>query len=137
MNKTTLNPKTTLLLGAGLDVLHFESREWLETINFWQDEIKFFDNLLKKKVAAGGTKQQYAEMLNNLDKIHQAFFETFEDEIIAHEKMLSKLQKGEKGISDGAYREKHRQLRDRMQTFKSNFHQFKKIVFNFAKGIDL
>ncbi len=49
MKITISNPKVQFLLGAGLDVLHFESGEWLETIAFWKDEVKFFDNLLKKK----------------------------------------------------------------------------------------
>ena len=52
MNTKTLNPKTEYLLGAGLDVLHFESREWLDTIDFWKDEIRFFNDLLKHKEAS-------------------------------------------------------------------------------------
>lgn len=135
MNKTISNPKETLLLGAGLDILHFESREWVETINFWKDEIKFFDNLLKKKVATDESKKEFVEMLSNLDKIHQDLFNDFEEDIMAHEKMLSRLQQGEKGLSDGEYREKHRRLLGRMETFKSNFRQFKKVVFNLAKNI--
>lgn len=135
MNKTISNPKRTLLLGAGLDVLHFESREWIETINFWKDEIKFFDNLLNKKVYINKSNQEYAEMLKSLDKIHQDLFNDFEDSIIAHEKMLSRIHKGEKGLSDGEYREKHRRLLGRMETFKTDFHQFKKIVFSFAKNL--
>lgn len=47
MHTTIANPKTNYLLGASLDVLHQESKEWLETIEFWLDEMKFFDKLLK------------------------------------------------------------------------------------------
>ena len=50
MNTTTLNPKKELLLGAGLDVLHQESHEWLDTIDFWKDETRFFANLLQKRL---------------------------------------------------------------------------------------
>ena len=68
MKTATSNTKAALLLlGASLDVLHQESREWLETIAFWQDETKFFANLLnkdKKKTS------EYTEMLKNLDQIH-------------------------------------------------------------------
>ena len=69
MNTTTLNPKRELLLGAGLDVLHQESQEWLDTIDFWKDETRFFANLLQKKVTKDGTKSDYGKMLINLDKI--------------------------------------------------------------------
>jgi len=135
MNTAISNPKTTLLLGAGLDVLHFESREWIDTLDFWKDEVRFFENLLKKKVSTDESKQDYTEMLKNLDKIHKDLFNDFEDDIMAHERVLSRLEKGEKGLSDGEYREKHRRLLGRMETFKTDFHQFKKIVFDYTKTI--
>ena len=47
MTTLTLNPKAQFLLGAALDVLHFESREWLNNIAFWKYEVQFFDHLLK------------------------------------------------------------------------------------------
>ena len=135
MNKTISNPKETLLLGAGLDILHFESREWVETINFWKDEIKFFDHLLKKKGSSDESKKEYTEMLTNLDRIHHNLLNDFEDDIRAHEKLLSRLQQGAKGLSDGEYREKHQRLLKKMESFERDFKQFKKVVFNFAKNI--
>ncbi|MCK5441193.1 MAG: hypothetical protein KAJ23_04820, partial [Maribacter sp.] len=72
MNTTTSNPKAELLLGAGLDVLHQESREWQETIAFWKDETKFFANLLRKKETSAS---DYGKMLRNLDKIHENLFD--------------------------------------------------------------
>lgn len=57
MNTTISNPKEKLLLGAGLDVLHFESREWMDTIDFWKDEVRFFEDLLKKKESIDESKQ--------------------------------------------------------------------------------
>jgi hypothetical protein len=135
MNIAISNPKTTLLLGAGLNVLHFESREWIDTLDFWKDEVRFFDDLLKKKVSKDVSKLEFAEMLKNLDKIHKDMFDDFEDDIMAHERMLSRLVKGKKGLSDEQYRDKHHHLLGRMETFKSNFHQFKKIVFEYIKNI--
>ena len=129
---TTSNPKTTLLLGAGLDVLHQESREWLETIAFWKDETKFFADLLHKK---DGKESQFAKMLSNLDKVHENLFDYLADDIIDHEKLLSHLVKGEKGLSDGIYREKHRKLGERMEIFTSDFKEFKKMVFGYAKKL--
>ena len=64
MITTKSNPKTELLLGASLDVLHQESREWIDTIAFWKDEIKFFSNILDKREATlqsgGGTTDHAA-----------------------------------------------------------------------------
>jgi hypothetical protein len=135
MSATISNPKEKLLLGAGLDVLHFESREWLDTINFWEDEVRFFDILLKEKVSTDESKQQYAKMLKDLDKIHADLFEYLEGTIIEHEKLLSRIEKGERGLSDADYRDKHRHIMAEMNIFKNSFKTFKKIVFEYVKSM--
>jgi len=135
MNSKIANPKTALLLGAGLNVLHFESREWQDTIAFWKDEVRFFDDLLKKKEASEKKNPAYEKMLKNLDKIHTDLFEDLEDRIIEHEKLLSRIQQKEKGISDNDYREKHRHIFSRMDTFTNDFKTFKSIVFEYAKRL--
>lgn len=126
------NPKTKLILGAGLDVLHQESREWLETIAFWKDETKFFANLLHRKEA---NTSAYGQMLVNLDKIHNDLFDYLAIEITEHEQLLSRLIKGEKGLSDWDYREKHGSLNESMNLFKDDFRELKKMVFGYAKKL--
>ncbi|MFT5754643.1 MAG: hypothetical protein ACI924_001881 [Flavobacterium sp.] len=135
MDTQKLNPKIQYLLGAGLDILHFESREWLETIAFWKDEVRFFDNLLKKKEASEKNNSDYEKMLINIDKIHRDLFEDLEDSIIEHEQLLSRIEMAEKGLNDNDYREKHRHLFSRMNTFKNDFKTFKRIVFDYVKGL--
>jgi len=135
MNTTITNPKTELLLGAGLDVLHFESKEWLSDIAFFKDETRFFTDLLKKKKTKDIAQSAYSKILENLDSVHAELFDYLADDILAHEKLLSRLEKGEKGLADGDYRDKHRQLKKRMETFTSNFREFKKMVFGYAKKL--
>lgn len=135
MKTKTSNPKAKLLLGAGLDVLHFESQEWLDTIYFWKDEVRFFENLLKRQKSLSDSEQNYADMLKSLDKIHADLFEAIEDDILEHEKLLSRLVIGEQGLADADYREKHRILTARMDTFSSDFRSFKKVVFEFVKNL--
>lgn len=132
MKTKTSNPKTELVLGAGLNVLHQESREWQDTVGFWKDETRFFADLLNKKE----TKEtEHGKMLKNLDTIHEKLFDYLADDIIAHEKLLARLEKGEKGISDANYREQHRKLNERMQNFTKDFKEFKKIVFEHVKKL--
>ncbi|ARV14793.1 hypothetical protein [Polaribacter sp. SA4-12] len=135
MNTEVLNPKSALLLEAGLNVLHFESQEWLGTIDFWKDEIKFFDILLKKKEPQEDHQKDFRKILEDLEGIHVNLFKYMENDIIAHEKILSRLQKNEKGVSDSIYRENHRKLMVRMDSFKNEFLKFKKIVFKFVKNL--
>lgn len=135
MNTTKSNPKTEYLLGAGLEILHQESQEWLDTIEFWKDETRFFANLLQKKETKEGFKSDYGKMLNNLDRIHADLFDYLTDDIVAHEKLLARLHKGEKGLADGDYRSQHRKLNDRMHVFTNDFKEFKKMVFGYAKKL--
>ena len=132
MNTSTSNPKTELLLGAALNVLHQESREWLDTIAFWKDETRFFANLLDKKQTK---ESEYGKMLKNLDRVHENLFDYLADDVIAHEKLLARLVKGEKGLADADYRDRHRKLNKRMEVFTTEFKEFKKMVFGYAKKL--
>lgn len=135
MKTKKLNPKTKLLLGAGLDVLHFESQEWLEAIAFWKDEVRFFEDLLKKKETKNKDQQDYSRMLKALDKIHKDLFDDMEDTIMKHERLLSKIEDGVQGLSDAVYRDEHLKIKERMDTFTKDFRAFKNIVFDFAKNL--
>tara|TARA_R110002012_G_scaffold160895_1_gene322877 strand:- start:31054 stop:31461 length:408 start_codon:yes stop_codon:yes gene_type:complete len=135
MDTITSNPKEKLLLGAGLDILHFESKEWLESIAFWKDEVRFFEDLLKKRESSADSKKDYSKLLKNLDTIHTDFLKDLENDIKEHEKLLSRLEKGESGLSDYVYRDKHQQLTIRINTFTTNFKTFKKIIFDYANTL--
>ena len=135
MNTVTSNPKTEFLLGAGLDLLHFESREWLDTIDFWKDEIRFFNDLLKQKEASEKNNSEYESMLKNLDKVHADVFNDLRESVVKHEQLLSNIELSKKGLSDNDYRDKHTQLLSRINTFTKDFKTFKKVVFDYSKGL--
>lgn len=119
------------LIGIGLDQLHKESREWIETVEFWKDEIHFFDTILQKKVAH--KEPDFKGLLENMGKVHEHLFTYLIDEIYAHERLLSRLQKGEKGLADMDYRNKHSELKGKMDLFTKDFMEFKRMVFGYAK----
>jgi hypothetical protein len=135
MNKTKTSPKTEFLLGAGLNILHQESREWLETVAFWKDETKFFDTLLNNKGKSGQHMSEYGKMLQYLDTIHGSLYDYLVKDIMEHDQLLSRLIKGEKGLSDGDYRERHLELGEKIAIFENDFREFKKMVFGYAKKL--
>lgn len=135
MNTTTPNLKAELGLRAGLDVLHFESKEWLSNIAFYKDETKFFADLLEKRKTKDAGQLVFTKILKNLDTVHAELFDYLEDDIMANERLLSRLEKGEKGLVDADYSGKHYLLKIRMETFTSNFREFKKMVFGYVKKL--
>ena len=124
------NPKTEPLLGASLEMLHRESRDWKDTIAFWKDETQFFASLLAKKQAGNS---EYGNVLRNMDKVHETLFEYLSEDIAEHEKKLAELMEGEKRLSDNEFRENHWKLRNRMEVFTKDFNDFKRMVFGYAK----
>lgn len=133
MSTKKLAASTDYLLPRSLEGLHYESRSWLETIAFWKDETRFFGEMLKKQNQKVPEGADYSEMLRNLDRLHEMLYEYLSDEILEHERLLSDIEKGAEGIADNAYREQHRQLRDKMEVFTQDFRKFKMMVFSYAK----
>ena len=133
MRNESLNPKSSYLLEAALHVLHFESQEWIDTIAFWKDEIKFFDNLLKEKQSKEERSIELKKIFDDLESIHKQLFHYIEMDIIAHEKLLSEILKGKKGMGDAEYRDKHRRLQFLMEAFANEFKTFKLTIFSAVK----
>ena len=75
METKTTNPKAELLLGAGLDVLHFESEEWLSNIAFYKYETTFFADLLEKNKPKDDAQKSFGKILKDLELPFDAFKE--------------------------------------------------------------
>ena len=131
----TTNLKNTFLLGASLNILHQESKEWMDAIEFWKDETKFFDSLLHKKKPEDEDKELHAQLIVSLKNVSLDLLEELEDDVKEHEKLLARLMKESKGISDWEYRESHRKLKKRFDKINEDFNSFKKLIFPYVKSL--
>ncbi len=132
MDELTKNRTSGPLLGIGLDQLHRESQEWIDSVEFWKDELHFLDVILRKKII-DSTDQIFTELLGNMGKVHYHLFTYLIKDIYSHEKLLARLVKGEKGLADADYRNAHKELKGKMDLFAKDFKEFKKMVFGYAK----
>lgn len=126
------NPKKELLLSAGFNVLHQESKEWLETIAFWKYEINFFTELLNKKANKAA---DFSQLLKTLDKIHLELMDYLEKDIVGHEKYLAGLESLNEAFSEATYREQHKKLSESMALFTEDIKEFKMMVFGYVKNL--
>jgi len=129
------NPKSSYLLEAGLDVLHFESRKWLSEIEFLKSELRFFLKLLRSRVFELYKEKQRQHILENMDKLATTVVEELELEIQAHEKKLASLLLG-KNSDDASYRTAHNQLRQRMEQLDNDVRTLKMLVFDFTEHLN-
>ena len=135
MNTSIANPKTNFLLGAGLNDLHQESMAWLETTRFWEDEMKFINKLLQRSEPLGEDLKARKEMMENLESLHDDFLNQLKEDVIEQEKLLTRLEKREKGLADWDYRELHGRLQKRMDIMRRDFRVFKKVLFGYVKSL--
>ena len=132
MDDFTKNRTSGSLIGIGLDQLHRESKEWINSVEFWKDELHFLDSILRKKIN-DNRDQMFMDLLVNMGKVHDHLFTYLIKDIYDHEKLLSRLIKGEKGQADVDYRNGHKELKGKMDLFAKDFKEFKKMVFGYAK----
>jgi hypothetical protein len=129
--KTLTSPKSTFLLDAPLEVLHSESLEWLEEVEFWKDESAFFYALL-----IGQTKEHspIIETKNSKDIERHLIYvsaeklDDFKMEVERHEKFLVGLL-GSSRMDEQLYRIKHHNISEKIQNFEKEFKEMKSKVF--------
>ena len=133
MTLKKLTARSDYLLPQSLEGLHVQSQEWLDSVAFWKDETRFFGNLLKGRSEVAADRTGYSALLQNLDKLHELLYDYLEDEIQSHERLLSRIQKGESGLADSDYRDQHRKLAEKVRVFGADFREFKRMVFGYAR----
>lgn len=131
----TTNLKNAFLLGASLEILHEESKEWLDTIEFWKDETKFFEDLLHKKQPSDTDKALHAQLILSLKNVSLELLNVLEDDIKDHGKQLAQLMEEGIGISDWSFRESHNQLKKRIEKINHDFTAFKRLIFTYVKSL--
>ncbi len=133
-----ISPARMYMLDARLEVLQEQSKEWLNEIAFWRDELKFFNSLFVKKTHNAvplNAKNNIVKTENDLKQISSGELDELELIVKEHEHFLADLLEGTKG-DEKSYREKHRQLSQKFYLFENRIKSLKKEVFNLSKQID-
>ena len=127
--------KSNYLLEAPLEILHEESLEWLEEVEFWKDETAFFYKLIiqksKERTPLLKTKQA-KEAERHLIYISAEKLDDLKIEVDAHEKFLSRIINSKK-LDEGLYRSRHKAIAKKFQDFEKEFCDMKKKIFQLVR----
>lgn len=119
-------------LDSSIMALHSESRNWLEEISFYKDELVFFQNLIsEKKLKHHGTKK-VQELFSNLVKMNALLVQDLDKEVQKHQKDLEKLIEGKKS-DDQVQRNRHRLIKDKFKNFTRDYFELKRKLFQLEK----
>ena len=127
------NSKSEDLVGASLETLHAQSREWLNEIDFWSEEMTFFYNLIHRSEpriffpTAG-----LADLERRLITLTSDHLTKLKIDIENHERVLAAMVKNISLEEEREYRERHRGLVGEMYELDEVIRKFKKTVFSFV-----
>jgi nitroreductase len=119
------------MLETSLELLHQESIVWLNSIAFWEEESKFYSDLIENKLFQNVSEKDRKNVNDLLDAIIGNRLELFKQNISDHEKALSLLLQKDTGTVD--YRHKHKLLARSFTAFEGQMKEFKKGVFELTK----
>ncbi|ELR71931.1 hypothetical protein C900_02170 [Fulvivirga imtechensis AK7] len=127
-------PREEYLLNASLESLHEESREWLQEIGFWKDEMAFFYKLLQQKkndpdFPAGEIAALEKEQL----RIDNVKIDAIKGEVKSHEKALASLFKVNSLQEEEGYRQMHKRLLKDMYDVHILVRNLKKEIFSMVQ----
>ena len=125
--------QSDISLPKGLTELHYESQQWLSTIEFWKTEINFFKKQIDKnylRVTLCDKMRGIEDFDNRLKEISTHALAQLEIEIRKHEHYLNKFQSGDSDVDDVTYRNIHQEESQKMLSFENDFKQFKLELFH-------
>ena len=132
--ETLTSPKTEYLLRAGLEVLHEQSKEYLDEIAFIKEELVFFNKLLNKNAGQQFPSNQAATLSKEMVAFDSNPLTILHNKIIEHERWLADMIKTDTLGRQESYRDIHRGLTEEMDECRKKFQSLKKSIFSFAKS---
>jgi hypothetical protein len=136
----SLSPaKTNLLLEAGIEILHEESVEWLNDLDFWREENDFLFTLFIKSVrkeAISLKNDQLLKIERELIHLRRSGGELDELQrvVLEHEHFLKMLLENHVN-AERNYRDAHIELAKRFSLFEKRFKSLKTNIFDFVKKL--
>lgn len=129
--KNITSAKNTFLLEAPLEVLHSQSLEWLEEIEFWKDEAAFFYTLIIEKTKQNPSvfkTKESKDMEKHLIYVSAEKIEDLKMEVVSHERFLSRIMDDPK-LDEQLYRARHKAIATKILAFEREFKEMKRKVF--------
>jgi hypothetical protein len=116
-----------------LSDLHFEHRQWMNELKFWEDEIKSFNNRLGEIVTRYTSNDIRAkvEHFHNQFILHDEVIDILKKDVKTHEKLIAAQAEDHPVAIDRVHFDDHTALRERMDTQRKIYGELKMEYFGF------
>ncbi|MEY2904594.1 MAG: hypothetical protein RJA52_610 [Bacteroidota bacterium] len=114
---------------------HEEHLNWIKELKFYEDELQIFERRLAEVMGNKSNKEMFpgVEQFQNQFVRQKEVLDELKHEINIHEQNLSELLKNGDTDSWGGTVQ-HKQIADRMETFKRLFKEMKDEFYPFLTG---
>ena len=122
---------------ASTQEFHAASKNWISSLQFIEDELRFIENLMCSYVFEPDTPNLFERLQDYKERVQSIQLRKKEMAkwLFDHENELSGLLESQEVDKDGSYAQKHRELQVEFLLFYEDFQQLKSEIFNYAGGI--
>lgn len=116
-----------------IEDLHFEHRQWIEELSFWQDELKSFNKRLDELIKRWSNKNVLAQLehFQNQFILHGKFIDNIEDVINGHETNMADHDEKGQAVINRELAKNHMEIRERMEDQRKIYADLKKEFYKF------
>jgi hypothetical protein len=125
--------KAEYLLQASLEVLHEQSLEWLNEMNFVKEEMTFLNRLLNRDAGHQFPTEECAALEKELTIFNSDIVDVLYRKIQEHERWLTDIIRTDTLDRQYFYREVHRELMHEISECMEKYFFIKRRIFSFAK----
>lgn len=131
----TMTIAAKFLLEASLDQLHFQTKEWIDEVKFYSEELNFLNGLIVEKIDTRTTKDiDHKEIYRNIDTLLFKLSDDLLKNLYAHEKLLAKIISAKNPHDNKTYRIDHIALSKKMKALEMGIKHLKKALFTYLKN---
>ncbi len=126
------------LLEIGIEELHKESNVWISRIELWKRELNFFQKLLdaySMKFSDMEDKKEVDHFQNLIIYYNGELLDEYKQSTRRHEKHLANMFSTGDTLNEIIYRNSHRELKEKVDSFDETFRKYKQDFFNLMEKV--
>lgn len=121
-------------LEISLESLHFETKEWLEEVQFYLCELRLFNTMITHKKTRNALEEQIiADVMINIRAVMDEISEKIIKDLSAHEKYLSGIFLNSIDVNVKEYRQKHKCIESQIRSLQKKIYFLKTRVYYIFK----
>lgn len=129
-----MNDNAYKLLKGNLETMYSQTKEWIEDIEFYEEELDFFNSLISDRINSTTAKDlNHKDIYRNIDTLLYKLSEDLITQIKAHRKELAGLINANNIEENHEENKKHFHLLEKMAIVKHGIKKLKKALFKYLK----